>query len=403
MASAVRALRWADDDETWDDATTGTTDAKENARTRERDGKATATRARRGLGALDVNVVDDRGASPGSVARAVFAGSTPGTMSAKHASRTRAIEVDEDDAEEDAASTMMLETSFDLGLGLDLDDASASPSELDASERAAPTPLNTPADGARFGSFGSPVVAFESPIVGARTKEELRVMLAKIVDEMEIDFDDAFDGDVFEKTRELAVRAKKPSTLTMQIPVITAVFALGIIASVFYASWPARDVAVNIEGSAFSHAWLFGAGANWREFGVIGGESYGRLMRANEMMARRTRRGELIRVVAHVLFRAPKVLAYASAVSATVAAVGKIIDEGARALDRYVASTSACMMAVQDESNTADSDDVVNFVVASRTPTIHPQTRVDSALTRDDVLDDESDALFEGFFAVMHV
>ena len=51
-------MRWVDDDETWDDATTGTTDEKENARTRGRDGKATATRARRGLGALDVNVVD---------------------------------------------------------------------------------------------------------------------------------------------------------------------------------------------------------------------------------------------------------------------------------------------------------------------------------------------------------
>ena len=372
---ARRRLSWRacveSDDEENDSAMTTTTGGKGRDRDGARDGGD--ARARGVLGRVDVNAGGIR-ASPGrgkrretdarASPRAYLAGSTPGVASAKHASRVRALMIDEDeeeeacacacafesgarDGEDDAAdttdSTVVLtprsatarrasrSVSETLAVFKSLAHLAASPSEEEArARRAAPTPANTPA------TTNEPAVDLSvSPIIGVRRRDEgaWNATMERIIDKLDI------------RDEGAAATARRPSRYKMARASAVAAVMLQVAARMFavMTSFASSNDSLGrrcvIEGGAFALSWWFGAKVNWDSLSSTSYASYGGLMRAQRRALRLQRalqRDEAFRAALDFVGRASALFAYGSMFLGVLACVVKI---AAAAIDSASSTT----------------------------------------------------------------
>ena len=357
MASATtkatrRRLSWRDaldETRTYDDddgdgakdgwARRGGAADEENATARRAKGQKTSASPRRALAAVDANATMT---SPTTRCNTFLAGSTPGAMSAKHASRVRAlVEVDEPEEEAEVAeisfdfedeSAMMSPASVDdaelesdstgdvtvvmsskrgrlsrvnetFNVFKSLAQLAISPSELDVSKRRAPTPMNTPATTLTFDDD------VDSPVVQARTEADLRDTVEKIASSL-VDVEDVMSSYT---TRVRAHRVAKALG--------AAIFMLAISARLYFA-WNVAIAAFRpryaIDGTAFAYRWFWRSRTNWNvPFAFAGYASYGEFMiqRALDVESRRaTTRAAAFRAAVSATRRVAVVLAYVSGV-----------------------------------------------------------------------------------------
>ena len=364
MDRARRRLSWRacveSDDEENDGAMT-TTRGKGGGGDTARDGGGASARAV--LGRVDVNAGGIH-ASPGrgkrretnanASPRAYLAGSTPGVASAKHASRVRALMIDEDeeeeeeeeafafesgarDAEDDAAdttdSTVVLtprsatarrasrSVSETLAVFKSLAHLAASPSEEEArARRAAPTPANTPA------TTNEPAVDLSvSPIIGVRRRDEgaWNATMERIIDKL----------DIRDEDEGAAATARRPSRYKMARASAVAAVMLQVAARMFavMTSFASSNDSLGrrcvIEGGAFALSWWFGAKVNWDSLSSTSYASYGGLMRAQRRALRLQRalqRDEAFRSALDFVGRASALFAYGSMFLGVLACVVKI-------------------------------------------------------------------------------
>ncbi len=326
-------------------------------------------RARGVLGRVDVNAGGIRArASPGrgkrretranASPRAYLAGSTPGVASAKHASRVRALMIDEDkeeeeeafafesgarDAEDDAAdttdSTVVLtprsatarrasrSVSETLAVFKSLAHLAASPSEEEArARRAAPTPANTPA------TTNEPAVDLSvSPIIGVRRRDEgaWNATMERIIDKL----------DIRDEDEGAAATARRPSRYKMARASAVAAVMLQVAARMFASSNDSLGRRCVIEGGAFALSWWFGAKVNWDSLSSTSYASYGGLMRAQRhalRLQRALQRDEAFRSALDFVGRASELFAYGSMFLGVLACVVKI---AAAAIDSASSTT----------------------------------------------------------------
>ena len=388
--SARRRLSWracveSDDEE--NDASTTTAARGKVGGTSRSDVLGGAVRPRAVLGDVDVNagrIVDGspraRGKSRAATTntttntspRAYLAGSTPGVTSAKHASRVRALVIDEDEETEeeeetaedaeDAAlfefesgawdarfasgdddtteSTVVLtpgsaatsrSVSETLAAFKSLAHLAASPSEEEArARRAAPTPANTPATANEPASVDPSVV---SPIIGVRRQRDegaWNATMERIVDALDVrDEDDDDVGAATERRpsrRYKMARASAVAAVMLQVAVRLFVVVTTSLARVSSNDSPLGRRCV-IEGGAFALSWWFGAKVNWDSLSSTSYASYGGLMNAQKhalRLQRALRRDEAFRSALDVVGRASALFAYGSAVLGVLACVVKI-------------------------------------------------------------------------------
>jgi len=368
-----------------------------------------AVRPRAVLGDVDVNAGRNIDASPHARGksrattntttspRAYLAGSTPGVTSAKHASRVRALVIDEDEDEEteeeeedaedaDAAlfefesgawdappasgdddtteSTVVLtpgsaattdarrasrSVSETLAVFKSLAHLAASPSEEEArARRAAPTPANTPATTAT----NEPAVDLRvvSPIIGVRRQRDegaWNATMERIVDALDVRDEDEDDAAATERRpsrRYKMARASAVAAVMLQVAV-----RLFVVVTTSFARASSNDSLGRrcvIEGGAFALSWWFGAKVNWDSLSSTSYASYGGLMNAQEhalRLQRALRRDEAFRSALDVVGRASALFAYGSAVLGVLACVVKIAHHHVRVVDessKKKASTS---------------------------------------------------------------
>ena len=380
---ARRRLSWRacveSDDEENETAMPTTTRGKGRGGDGARDGGD--ARAREVLGRVDVNA-GGIGASPGrgkrretkakananASPRAYLAGSTPGVASAKHASRVRALMIDEDeeeeeeeeafafafesgarDGEDDAAdttdSTVVLtprsatarrasrSVSETLAVFKSLAHLAASPSEEEArARRAAPTPANTPA------TTNEPAVDLSvSPIIGVRRRDEgaWNATMERIIDKL----------DIRDEDEGAAATARRPSRYKMARASAVAAVMLQVAARMFavMTSFASSNDSLGrrcvIEGGAFALSWWFGAKVNWDSLSSTSYVSYGGLMRAQRRALRLQRalqRDEAFRAALDFVGRASALFAYGSMFLGVLACVVKI---AAAAIDSASSTT----------------------------------------------------------------
>ena len=374
---ARRRLSWRacveSDDEENDSAMTTTMGGKGRGGDEARDGGG--ARARGVLGRVDVNAGGIRAgsgrgkrretrANAGSP-RAYLAGSTPGVASAKHASRVRALMIDEDEEEEEEEafafesgardgedddagatdSTVVLTSksatarrasrsvSETLAVFKSLAHLAASPSEEEArARRAAPTPANTPA------TTNEPAVDLSvSPIIGVRRRDEgaWNATMERIIDKLDIRDED--EGG--------AATARRPSRYKMARASAVAAVMLQVAARMFavMTSFASSNDSLGrrcvIEGGAFALSWWFGAKVNWDSLSSTSYVSYGGLMRAQRRALRLQRalqRDEAFRAALDFVGRASALFAYGSMFLGVLACVVKI---AAAAIDSASSTT----------------------------------------------------------------
>lgn len=372
---ARRRLSWRacveSDDEENDHAMTTTMGGKGRGGDEARDGGD--ARARGVLGRVDVNAGGIR-ASPGrgkrretnarASPRAYLAGSTPGVASAKHASRVRALMIDEDEEEEEEAcafewgardgedddadaadSTVVLtprsatarrasrSVSETLAVFKSLAHLAASPSEEEArARRAAPTPANTPA------TTNEPAVDLSvSPIIGVRRRDEgaWNATMERIIDKL----------DIRDEDEGAAATARRPSRYKMARASAVAAVMLQVAARMFavMTSFASSNHSLGrrcvIEGGAFALSWWFGAKVNWDSLSSTSYASYGGLMRAQRRALRLQRalqRDEAFRAALDFVGRASALFAYGSIFLGVLACVVKI---AAAAIDSASSTT----------------------------------------------------------------
>lgn len=412
--SARRRLSWRacveSDDEENDASTTTATRGKVGGTSRSGDVVRGAVRPRAVLGDVDVNagrIIDAspraRGKSRATTTtttntnantntntspRAYLAGSTPGVTSAKHASRVRALVIDEDEEEEteeeeenaedaDAAlfafesgawdappaasgdddttdSTVVLtpgsaattdarrasrSVSETLAVFKSLAHLAASPSEEEARvRRAAPTPANTPATTAT----NEPAVDLRvvSPIIGVRRHRDegaWNATMERIVDALDVRDEDEDDAAATERRpsrRYKMARASAVAAVMLQVAV-----RLFVVVTTSFARASSNDSLGRrcvIEGGAFALSWWFGAKVNWDSLSSTSYASYGGLMNAQKhalRLQRALRRDEAFRSALDVVGRASALFAYGSAVLGVLASVVKIahfLDESSK-------------------------------------------------------------------------
>ena len=373
---ARRRLSWRacveSDDEENDHAMTTTMGGKGRGGDEARDGGG--ARARGVLGRVDVNAGGIRArASPGrgkrretranASPRAYLAGSTPGVASAKHASRVRALMIDEDEEEEEACafewgardgedddadatdSTVVLTSksatarrasrsvSETLAVFKSLAHLAASPSEEEArARRAAPTPANTPA------TTNEPAVDLSvSPIIGVRRRDEgaWNATMERIIDKL----------DIRDEDEGAAATARRPSRYKMARASAVAAVMLQVAARMFavMTSFASSNHSLGrrcvIEGGAFALSWWFGAKVNWDSLSSTSYASYGGLMRAQRRALRLQRalqRDEAFRAALDFVGRASALFAYGSIFLGVLACVVKI---AAAAIDSASSTT----------------------------------------------------------------
>jgi len=378
---ARRRLSWRacveSDDEENDHAMTTTMGGKGRGGDEARDGGG--ARARGVLGRVDVNAGGIRArASPGrgkrretranASPRAYLAGSTPGVASAKHASRVRALMIDEDEEEEEeeeacafafewgardgedadadaADSTVVLtprsatarrasrSVSETLAVFKSLAHLAASPSEEEArARRAAPTPANTPA------TTNEPAVDLSvSPIIGVRRRDEgaWNATMERIIDKL----------DIRDEDEGAAATARRPSRYKMARASAVAAVMLQVAARMFavMTSFASSNHSLGrrcvIEGGAFALSWWFGAKVNWDSLSSTSYASYGGLMRAQRRALRLQRalqRDEAFRAALDFVGRASALFAYGSIFLGVLACVVKI---AAAAIDSASSTT----------------------------------------------------------------
>ena len=377
---ARRRLSWRacveSDDEENETAMPTTTRGKGRGEDGARDGGD--ARAREVLGRVDVNAGGIRArASPGrgkrretranASPRAYLAGSTPGVASAKHASRVRALMIDEDededeeeafafafesgarDGEDDATdttdSTVVLtprsatarrasrSVSETLAVFKSLAHLAASPSEEEArARRAAPTPANTPA------TTNEPAVDLSvSPIIGVRRRDEgaWNATMERIIDKL----------DIRDEDEGAAATARRPSRYKMARASAVAAVMLQVAARMFavMTSFASSNHSLGrrcvIEGGAFALSWWFGAKVNWDSLSSTSYVSYGGLMRAQRRALRLQRalqRDEAFRAALDFVGRASALFAYGSIFLGVLACVVKI---AAAAIDSASSTT----------------------------------------------------------------
>ncbi len=363
---ARRRLSWRacveSDDEENDHAMTTTMGGKGRGGDEARDGGG--ARARGVLGRVDVNAGGIRArASPGrgkrretranASPRAYLAGSTPGVASAKHASRVRALMIDEDEEEEEeeacafewgardgedddadaADSTVVLtprsatarrasrSVSETLAVFKSLAHLAASPSEEEArARRAAPTPANTPA------TTNEPAVDLSvSPIIGVRRRDEgaWNATMERIIDKL----------DIRDEDEGAAATARRPSRYKMARASVVAAVMLQVAARMFavMTSFASSNDSLGrrcvIEGGAFALSWWFGAKVNWDSLSSTSYASYGGLMRAQRhalRLQRALQRDEAFRSALDFVGRASALFAYGSMFLGVLACVVKI-------------------------------------------------------------------------------
>ena len=370
MASATtkatrRRLSWRDaldETRTYDDddgdgakdgwARRGGAADEENATARRAKGQKTSASPRRALAAVDANATMT---SPTTRCNTFLAGSTPGAMSAKHASRVRAlVEVDEPEEEAEVAeisfdfedeSAMMSPASVDdaelesdstgdvtvvmsskrgrlsrvnetFNVFKSLAQLAISPSELDVSKRRAPTPMNTPATTLTFDDD------VDSPVVQARTEADLRDTVEKIASSL-VDVEDVMSSYT---TRVRAHRVAKALG--------AAIFMLAISARLYFA-WNVAIAAFRpryaIDGTAFAYRWFWRSRTNWNvPFAFEGYASYGEFMiqRALDVESRRAMtRAAAFRAAVSATRRVAVVLAYISGVFGIFGVVAKASED----------------------------------------------------------------------------
>ena len=325
---------------------------EENATARRAKGQKTSASPRRALAAVDANA---RTTSPTTRCNTFLAGSTPGAMSAKHASRVRAV-VDVDEPEEEAEvaeisfdfedeSAMMSPASVDdaelesdstgdvtvvmsskrgrlsrvnetFNVFKSLAQLAISPSELDVSKRRAPTPMNTPATTLTFDDD------LDSPVVQARTEADLRDTVEKIANSL-VSVEDVTPSYT---TRAHAHRVVKALG--------AAIFMLAVSARLYFA-WNVAIAASRpryaIDGTAFAYRWFWRSRTNWNvPFAFAGYASYGEFMiqRALDVELRRaTTRAAAFRAAVSATRRVAVILAYVSGVLGILGVVAKASED----------------------------------------------------------------------------
>jgi len=325
---------------------------EENATARRAKGQKTSASPRRALAAVDANA---RTTSPTTRCNTFLAGSTPGAMSAKHASRVRAV-VDVDEPEEEAEvaeisfdfedeSAMMSPASVDdaelesdstgdvtvvmsskrgrlsrvnetFNVFKSLAQLAISPSELDVSKRRAPTPMNTPATTLTFDDD------LDSPVVQARTEADLRDTVEKIANSL-VSVEDVTPSYT---TRAHAHRVVKALG--------AAIFMLAVSARLYFA-WNVAIAASRpryaIDGTAFAYRWFWRSRTNWNvPFAFAGYASYGEFMiqRALDVELRRaTTRAAAFRAAVSSTRRVAVILAYVSGVLGILGVVAKASED----------------------------------------------------------------------------
>ena len=399
--SARRRLSWRacveSDDEENDDASTTTATGETFV-----DGKSRcevvgrARRSRAVLGDVDVNagrIIDlgpARGKSRANATttrtttrtttttspRAYLAGSTPGVTSAKHASRVRALVINEDedededeeaeDADADAAlrafesgawdapaasgdddttdSTVVLtpgsgardatrasrSVSETLAVFKSLARLAASPSEEEArTRRAAPTPANTPA------TTNEPAIVdlSVSPIIGVRRRggeDAWNATMERIVDALDIRDED----DVETKTKRRSSRRYKMARASaVAVVMLRVAVRMVVVVTTSFATKTSSNDSLGrkcvVEGGAFALSWWFGAKVNWDSLSSTSYASYGGLMHAQKQALRLQRalqRDKAFRSALDVVGRASALFAYGSAFLGFLACVAKIAE-----------------------------------------------------------------------------
>ena len=458
--SARRRLSWRacveSDDEENDDASTTTATGETFV-----DGKSRcevvgrARRSRAVLGDVDVNagrIIDlgpARGKSRANATtrttmtttttttspRAYLAGSTPGVTSAKHASRVRALVIDEDEDEDEdeeaedadaalrafesgawdapaasgdddtADSTVVLtpgsgardatrasrSVSETLAVFKSLARLAASPSEEEArTRRAAPTPANTPA------TTNEPAVDLSvSPIIGVRRRggeDAWNATMERIVDALDIRDED----DVAAATkRRPSRRYKMARASAVAVVMLRVAVRMVVVVTTSFATKTSSNDSLGrkcvVEGGAFALSWWFGAKVNWDSLSSTSYASYGGLMHAQKQALRLQRalqRDKAFRSALDVVGRASALFAYGSAFLGFLACVAKIAE-----LIRVDASPSTKKLqklsnvaAAKHKKNVPSMNTPVGFILgkasaSEETPTFRGATMFRGATT----------------------
>ena len=337
---------------------------------------------RRALEAVDGNAGRrgrTRGGSPASARRTSLAGSTPGRMSARHASRVREIEEDEmettperggegDEGERATSRGTGREVNETMSAFKSLAYLALSPSELDVSKRRAPTPMNTPT-ALRFDA-ASPTTETESPVVGTRDEETLTATISKIVRTLDVD-EDAFDAFVAPTSAGVVAsdgRAPALALFTLAFVLVAAVGICSIIAS------SERRVVVVIDGAAFAARWWWRTGRSWSVFTADSFDSYGDFMRARALEALNASQLERFTRLHRALDVARRLIAFSAFASAALSVAFSAVAVGGKLLASYPT------IADRVEESDVDTDWTVNYAARSSvggtpppTPPIHPQ------------------------------